>query len=338
VVEQPELPVRHMPPAWLSSGELRVAAGLLLAVQSTSPPLPASTPSTQHVGRPAITTRPVVPLAPDAPAIVAPIFKHGEGLGRAGGVVGVPRGRLTEEEAFAVIRNELRRHGVELADRNITVGELTVRVGEYKTYYDSTAGTTLTRYEVSSAPLLVDGLDRRHQIAVEFVSVEDYRHLDGAWHGRCPSTAYWMETLAVARSVAEQTAGQRAGVRLGIFDDPLMTSPVELDYPAFCRSLSNAKPTEESSQKLDEWYAALRKGHEVDDREARELLRQQVRDFTIGSRRRERSDSRNVWSADPAYTVGPHRGPCELRASYASDTTSNHSLQHAVHVLLRPAA
>ncbi len=274
---RPELLARHQPSAWLSNTEMAAAASIFLTVQSPGPTVVG--PSTEPTRAPVAATHPTGPLAPDAPAIVAPIFNHGEGLGRAGGVTGSPRGSLSEEEAFTVIRDELRRNGVDLTARDVPVGKLAVRVGEYRTYYDWVANRAVTRYEVSDWALLVDGLDAQKQIAVEFVSVNDYDKLDGPWRMHRIGTGYWVETLAVARSIAEQTAGRLGGVWLGVFYDPLMTSTVELDYPAFCESIKSPRSAAEFEQKWKGWEARLEHTREFDKQEAREVLKAQVRDF-----------------------------------------------------------
>ena len=46
---------------------------------------------------------------------VAPIFKHGEGRGATGCIVVSPPVFLSEEEALQIVKEELAKHGVQLA-------------------------------------------------------------------------------------------------------------------------------------------------------------------------------------------------------------------------------
>ncbi len=277
VVADPELLKRHMPPAWLSNRDIAALAGALLAANATGCGRPVSPASSAGVSR---------RLAPDAPAIVAPIFRHGEGLAAGGGVVGLPTGSLSEDDAYWVIKDELSRVGVDLSQRNIQVGKLTLKRREFEHGYDWVAGKPALRAVIVDEPFEVDTYDSQRQIAVEFASAGDYRELDGVWHDRLSGTAYYVETQTVARSIAEQVRGQPAGVYFGVFYDPYVLSEVPMDYEAvdarFKELIHKGSPSTrelEDDQILGQWQDAQDKAHQLTKEEAKEVLRQQVKDF-----------------------------------------------------------
>ena len=70
VLAMPGLLAKHQPPAWVRNAEIAGAAGLFLTANAAGCAKP--TPP---------------PLAANAPAIVAPIFEHGEGRASEGCVV-----------------------------------------------------------------------------------------------------------------------------------------------------------------------------------------------------------------------------------------------------------
>ena len=120
VAALPDLLARHQPAAWVRKREIAGAAAALLSAnltaRSLAQDLPPPTPAAQvAVSQPAARAR----LAGDAPAIVAPVFLHGEGRGATGCIVVSPPAFLSEEEALQVIREQLNAAGVELTQFNV---------------------------------------------------------------------------------------------------------------------------------------------------------------------------------------------------------------------------
>jgi hypothetical protein len=292
VLATPELLKRHQPPAWLSNRELAAAAGVFLAANAGG------------CGKSATDASNGARLAPDAPAIVAPIFRHGEGLGAAGCIVISPPSFLSEEEAFLVIANELSRHGIELSKRNVDLETVIVKGRDFREGYEWVADQKTRGYVAVDAPLNADGLDPEKQVAVEFTSGRDYFGLDGPWQQRRLSTAYNVETQAVARSLAEQVAGQPAGLYFGVFYDPLMLSDTEMDYAKFHayteqlwsrggelwtrddvteeevkEQLRIWEKALENDEILREWRKAWDHAQKLNKGEAQGVLREQVKDF-----------------------------------------------------------
>jgi hypothetical protein len=292
VLTTPELLKKHQPPAWLSNRELAAAAGVFLAANAAG--CGKSATDASHGAR----------LAPDAPAIVAPILRHGEGLGATGCIVISPPSFLSEEEAFQVIASELSRHGIELSERNVDLETVIVKGRVVREGYEWVADQKTRGYVTVDVPLSVDGLDPEKQVAVEFTSARDYFDLDGPWQQRRMSTAYNVETLAVACSLAGQVAAQPAGLYFGVFYDPLMLSDTEMDYAKFhayteqlwsraseFRTREDVTQEEvkeqlrtwekklENDEVLREWRNAWDQAQKLNKGEAQEVLREQVRDF-----------------------------------------------------------
>jgi hypothetical protein len=96
IAARPDLLQRHQPPTWRKWPELTGAAGLFLLADTAR--LSAAHNSLECSKNPAQT---------NAVAIVAPIFRHGEGFGATGCIVMSPPVLLSEEEALQVIREEM---------------------------------------------------------------------------------------------------------------------------------------------------------------------------------------------------------------------------------------
>jgi hypothetical protein len=109
-LEDPDLLRRHTPPSLRRGREIAGAATLLFAAN-----LAACGGPVGEGGAPA------EPVEPPMGAIVAPLFSHGDGRGATGCVVSAPPVFLSEEEALQIITEELSRHGLSFANRNITV-------------------------------------------------------------------------------------------------------------------------------------------------------------------------------------------------------------------------
>ena len=167
VLAEPGLLARHVPPAWRKCAEVAGAAALLA------------------LGG---------PLGCDSgpPAVVAPLFEHGDGRGSTGCVVVSPPVFLSEEEALQVIQEELAPSRIVL----------------------SKAGTRQSD---------LDGVDPTRKIAVEFVSNADYdefgRRRPWPWEGT--SSVRGHDPKKFAASLPGWLKSKASGMHLGVFYDPV---------------------------------------------------------------------------------------------------------------------
>ena len=265
VLTRPEMLRRHLPPAWLGHAELAGAASLLLAANMAGcgvpgPPTTREEPAQWERPRaqpPTATTRPADSphgrATARTPAVVAPIFVHGEGRGASGCIILVPPVYLSEEDAFQIIREEMALHGVNLvkaeaAPPNAYLPPRFAFVG--------VTGNTLAP-EFQDADLgqrrLPDLIDENRRVAVEYVAVEDYL-VDLALHDAVPkATVIEDHCRDMAQEVANRVQHYGQGVYFGAFYDPT-TSP--------------GRHVEDRDQ-------AERDARE----ESKRLLREQVKDF-----------------------------------------------------------
>ncbi|MGD8452546.1 MAG: hypothetical protein PVJ57_12065 [Phycisphaerae bacterium] len=257
---RPGLRRRHQPAAGRANRELAVAAGLLASAQLAGCDRSAATPRSATLG-------------PEAPAVVAPLFLHGKGRGAEGCVVMTPPTFLSEEEARQIISEELARSGIEATQEDVEFAEVRVP-RRYIRYSCDEDRSNLQRNIVESVEeaqvLSVDFVDVEHQVAVEFVSFDDFHGVGGPIDGSTLVVYDLRETASYLRSQVESTT---TGTYIGIFYDPAtdpsqFTRWAELDGPP---SVTTAlKRTFQRHDDEREQLAA---------EEAERLLRQQVRDF-----------------------------------------------------------
>lgn len=204
----------------------------------------------------------------EAAAVVAPIFEHGEGRGATGCVVISPPVFLSEEEALQVIREELARHGIELA----TEGNVeTVSVMPRVHWPDTDAQLTSVLDDMPPPrPLTMDGVDEPNKVAVKFISREDCERLP--WDDYSFGFVEEYDTKGLARYVAEQIKeGGRQRLYAGVFYDPLVD--VEFDFDEW---LGDEDVEEETPE---QWEAAYQKIRSRSAAKAKHLLRRQAEDF-----------------------------------------------------------
>ncbi len=194
----------------------------------------------------------------NAPAIVAPIFEHGEGRGRSRWTlaciaVAAPM-YLPEEEAIAIIRDELARHGLPMSQRDVELRSVIIQGRELKQGYEWVTARRGSEFVDVTGPLEVDLMDPHRRVAVEYVAREDFDRLGGDDRGQ-----WEMDIKGVAESLATEVEKQDRGIYFGAFYDPVK-------YFSF-GSWTNA---EERS-----WASS----EEEAQAESQRLLREQVRDF-----------------------------------------------------------
>jgi hypothetical protein len=259
----PGLLRRHVPRGWLSQREIAALAGVLLAADAagcrqTTPPVPRTT------------------LAPDAAAVVAPIFAHGDGRGAAGCVVVTPPALLAEEEALQVIGDELSRHGLQLTQRNVTLPAVTVTMRAPWDAVDWVSGRRKIGYREWAAAFELDGLDLEHEVGVEFASAEDFYRLAGPWNkDEGWSSATDFDFQQVARFIGNAVGGKPGCAYLGVFYDP--ATAFDLSF----RTLDTKPGQSQGEQRraIDEWERRIHEAERAAKLESKRLLREQVKDF-----------------------------------------------------------
>ena len=210
-----------------------------------------------------------VKLTPDVAAVVAPVFEHSAGRAASGCDVVVVPVFLSEEAALQVIREELETHGLRMDRKEIR--DLEVTIPQRLMRYDEVEGKYVNAINESAdtppTPLVIDLGDSRRQVAVEFVSEEEYEELSGV-HSYPILREY--DFKEVAGYVSERVRAEGHGVFFGAFYDPAMN----LDQFAIWAE------HERDRTKKGERYEADRMLQERKiRREAERLLRLQVRDF-----------------------------------------------------------
>jgi hypothetical protein len=259
VLTTPELLKKHQPPAWLSNRELAAAAGVFLAANAAG------------CGKSATDASNGARLAPDAPAIVAPIFEHGDGRGVTGCVVLNPPCFLSEEEARQIMKDELARYGIQTSQEDVAFDGVVVPRRHIRIAFDRknrTVSETIVVAPGEEAALSVDLVDSTHQIAVEYVSISDYGSLGGpVYEPGTLSSAHHYDFAETAQFAGRHIKGKPAGAYFGVFYDPL------------AHVGQFVKWTGKQQQGPLPWMWDTDERRQMADAESKRLLRQQVKDF-----------------------------------------------------------
>ncbi|MEW6366501.1 MAG: hypothetical protein AB1714_17885 [Acidobacteriota bacterium] len=178
-----------------------------------------------------------------------PLFIHGDGHGATGCVVVTPPVFLSEDEAIDLIINELRNSGFSPSDKPLLLDGVLTEERREKYDRDRLQAGRAAEYEKGQKHLFyLDGYDSNRGIGFKFVSSENYEKLGGP---SSDSTVMSYDMVAVAQEIRERLAGEP--VSAVVFYDPI----IQRD--------------------------GCRRGE--CEAEARELLKEQVRDFVEWSRR-----------------------------------------------------
>ena len=302
----PGLLLLHQPPAWRGRRDLAHIAGFLLATGATACERAPNTASGVAATNPASTSAQFAQVKPADSAArrpdlatstptagpsqaqtgtlvtTAPLFRHGEGLGATGCVVVHPPAFLSEEEALALITDELKKNGVNLTEHNTFLPGLTVPVSSYQAQLNWVTGEHRMQVQRGRVPLAVDGFDPQLRIAVEFASRRDFRELHGPWIERISSTAYVVESKAVAEWLLTEVGSQSGWLYFGAFYDPCMLSDLPIDYERL-QQLRRAEELVGDNEILhneaNEISSRLEAGRRLTKAQAEDQLRLQVRDF-----------------------------------------------------------
>jgi hypothetical protein len=191
------------------------------------------------------------------PFLMAPIFEHGDGRAALGCVVISPPAFISEEDALIIIKEELAKNGVILNKEKVTIKDVNVTPGKLAGFLRPTSSNL--QYE----QFVMDLQDPNKAISVEFISFKDYHLYDEEWNGLTPrSTVQEYDFKKAANELRRRlNTGNKEGI-YGIFYDPA----VIIDFRALPDT--NIPPEKRWEKKK-----------EKSENTAREMLREQVRDF-----------------------------------------------------------
>lgn len=154
---------------------------------------------------------------------VAPIFEHGTGRGSFGCVSVAPPAFLSEEEAYQVIQEEIKKYGIAFEKAGFDLRGVQIPETRYSSIQPQPGGGTAESPLVNSSQsgsLAIDGYDAAKKIGYEFISTDDY----GAWldkKGGMYSTVQSYDFLAAAKILREGLANKTGDNTFGIFYDPV---------------------------------------------------------------------------------------------------------------------
>jgi len=222
--------------------------------------------------------------APAFAAVVAPVFRHGEGRVTHGCQAITPPTVLSEAEALQVIRDELRHAGVELSQADVLLPDILVTGSEWFYEYGWVAQEVRSRHVCFRRPLQVDLLDARNRIAVEYVADSEYAMLGGP-DDMSASSVFSDDLPGLAAKLGAEVRAQGRGLYFGVIYDPvvymdyneLYESIPEVDASSDARDADESAAVEdESDSDWDRFEARIRRKCRDDNLTQ---LRAQVRDF-----------------------------------------------------------
>lgn len=257
LLADPGILQRHLPPSW----QRLAGVGGILAffLQAEVLAGEAATPAPPVGGA----------------AIIAPIFRHGEGRGSFGCVAVSPPVFLSEEEALVVIGEELGRKGVALSQRATVWTDTPVAPRTVERVFTKKEGEKdkpPVEDTANAKSLVVDAVDPGKGIAVEYIAQANYETLGGVDPYR-GSTVSSFDFIDAAGYLARKAAvHHEAGKRwMGVFYDPMGRAP-EAQRAEMPAGLDEKAKEAWWKQDWEQRTAAARKV-------AVEQLRLQVRDF-----------------------------------------------------------
>ena len=268
VQARPGLLERHVPPAWLGRREMAGTLSLVLGAA-------AGCGSSSTVGGAATL---------DA-ARVAPVFVHGKGLaeslspqvgvGMLGCIAVAAPTYLPEDEAFAVIADELAKVGVNLTARNVPLQSVVIRGHVHHSGLNWISGQPGSEVETVAGPLVANAADLQRHVFVEFVSQADFCVLGGD-----DAITPEVDLKQAATLAGTAVASHARGIWFGAFYDPV-------EYYRFGegRDPNQDQPvTSQPGESEEQWLArAIEARFQRDEAKGRERakaqLRAQVLDF-----------------------------------------------------------
>ena len=286
LASRPEVLRDHVPAAWQTSGPMAGAVAFFLVFASAgchgssdaaTPRANGPSPNDANAAgsnsaapvvaiAPASGSAVTSPLGPSEPVdvagptkmVVAPVFEHGDGRGAVGCVVVSPPVFLAEDEAFAVLREELGKHGIHLARGGPELRDVMIakRQEHYEKGPSGQFQESLVDVPGTGKPLAMDGSGDKAKIAVKVVTQEHYFELGGAESG---SSVQGYDLKGIAADLSERLRKQgKEQLYVGVFYDPV--GHIQVDR---------------SAGTMPDWQAAQALMRD----KSKDMLRQQVQDF-----------------------------------------------------------
>ncbi|MDR3675538.1 MAG: hypothetical protein P4N24_08610 [Acidobacteriota bacterium] len=225
---------KHLPPAWKSCAEMAGVVTLLLAANNC-------TGYSQEDIR-AVTGK---------PAVVAPIFAHGEGRGATGCVVVNPPVFLSEQDAMQVIREQLGKAGVTLSASHVALQD--VVIPQFRQEFSQPGWNPKIVPTGDAKVFFLDALDTRKRVGVEYVSYGHYFDLGGEQSG---STVQDYDFKRIAAGV-DKAVAKSHNLYFGAFYDPVSPSRGDVEKWDRLRTLYDER------NKLKDPQAAAQKDAEI---------------------------------------------------------------------------
>lgn len=208
-------------------------------------------------------------------ATVAPVFEHGDGRAATGCVVVAPPAFLSEEDARAVIREELEKQGIRLDQHDRIVKNISITKAEmgFQQEGDPRIPTTVRLRRADkqvTQPFNADLIDSAKQVVIEFLSSADYHDLGGR---QSMSTVQSYDFKTVAKKVALQIEKQNRDPKryFVVFYDPA----AHMSRDGWPKNTGNLNEEE----RLRLWQQSHEKAEQNAKVASKDQLRQQVRDF-----------------------------------------------------------
>ncbi len=267
----PSLLRRHVPAPWLSRPEIAGTLSLVLAGSAAG-------------CRPEVRGSP----RPEA-AQVAPVFVHGKGIAESltpsAGVAGMlgciavaAPTYLPEDEALAIIADELRSAGLTPSAQNVPMKSVIVRGRVLRSGLEWVSDHTGSAFEPAIGPLVADLADAQQHVYVEYVTPEDFYLLGGD-----DTRSYSANLKEGAALAGRAVAGQAHGVWFGAFYDPVEYYGFGEGDRSEDAEVATPPPGETKEQREQRELEALlswfKRGEAKGQERAKAHLRAQAQDF-----------------------------------------------------------
>lgn len=238
VDENPDL-LRLLPKRWQSNAAVVAAVAACVALSSCAA---SAAGKTTGKAKPPVTSR------------IAPVFIHGEGIGAFGCEVVNPPTFLSEDEARQVIVEEAKRAGIKFEQTTKTLPNIQMPTTPRE------FGDKQPKRQMKAQAIVLDGVDKKRNIAFEYVSEGDLVKWQGDPSDHPAST---LISYNIGGAAKDLQAGLAKGKPVGT-------------YAVFYDPVALAKLRYAPGQDLEEQRIRA-EGAAID--EARAELRAQVRDF-----------------------------------------------------------
>lgn len=207
---------------------------------------------------PLIATRPTLAgeakTEPASTSHVAPLFIHGDGRGAFGCVAVNPPVFLSEDEARQVIQDEAKKAGIAFSADALTLKDIEVPM----------TGQFGVPHKSQKRDLVLDGYDKKHDVAYQVVTQKDFADWETKDHTRYSSvSSYDFKTTAQVLTNGLSHAKEKTIV--AVFYEPA-AHPPKMDYP---------KNGATDAERRAFWEEREKAAKELGKKE----LREQVKDF-----------------------------------------------------------